>query len=396
MKNLFKQSLHKDDNIRTKRIIYPTHLTFVYTGSVSCSKPLRASKVMLLHLEEAPSEERVNARFFCAFIWFRAFLGLFLLGRQVLFSLFQDIFNVLDFLQRFNFLLEYSAMIFRYEISLVEGLHNNHQVGLYLRDLHVCVVFCVVLYNIFKFAAQSFLVQFGFKLFFRDHLSNFASLLFNLTHCLNISFDFNTLLGKIGFYLTFNFYVLVSQKFKSFHAKVFSLNWSLGSLLGLGLQSLRFSHCFAFVGILILWLYRKTSVVAIEIVQEDYCCVVLKLQRLKQIIQNSVSERYYRNLSELVISLHTKSDEAICLVSIFGCKMANQIGKRVDQVVEHVNVATYQVLQFVNLVIIESQYEILHLFEGGWEFVSVYCGGVVRIWISKSVCFVSSFRFLCI
>ncbi|CAL6064372.1 Hypothetical_protein [Hexamita inflata] len=201
---------------------------------------------MLLHLEEAPSEERVNARFFCAFIGFRALasLGLFLLGRQVLFSLFQDIFNVLDFLQRFNFLLEYSAMIFRYEISLVEGLHNNHQVGLYLRDLHVCVVFCVVLYNIFKFAAQSFLVQFGLKLFFRDHLSNFASLLFNLTQRLHVSFDFNVLLGKIGFYLTFNFYVLVSQKFKSFHAKVFSFNWSLGSLLGLGLQSLRFSHCF--------------------------------------------------------------------------------------------------------------------------------------------------------
>ncbi|CAL5988532.1 Hypothetical_protein [Hexamita inflata] len=222
---------------------------------------------MLLHLEEAPSEERVNARFFCAFIGFRAFLGLFLLGRQVLFSLFQDIFN--DFLQRFNFLLEYSAMIFRYEISLVEGLHNNHQVGLCLRDLHVCVVFCVVLYNIFKFAAQSFLVQFGLKLFFRDHLSNFASLLFNLTQRLHVSFDFNVLLGKIGFYLTFNFYVLVSQKFKSFHAKVFSFNWSLGSLLGLGLQSLRFSHCFAFVGILILWLYRKTSVVAIEIVHNN-------------------------------------------------------------------------------------------------------------------------------
>ncbi|CAL6088049.1 Hypothetical_protein [Hexamita inflata] len=124
---------------------------------------------MLLHLEEAPSEERVNARFSCAFMGFHALasLGLFLLGRQVLFSLFQDIFNVL---QRFNFLLQYSAMIFRYEISLVEGLHNNHQVGLYLRDLHVCVVFCVVLYNIFKFSAQSFLVQFGLKLFFRDHL----------------------------------------------------------------------------------------------------------------------------------------------------------------------------------------------------------------------------------
>ncbi|CAL6111390.1 Hypothetical_protein [Hexamita inflata] len=219
-------------------------------------------KGMLLRLEEAPSEERVNARFSCAFMGFHALasLGLFLLGRQVLFSLFQDIFNVLDFLQRFNFLLEYSAMIFRYEISLVEGLHNNHQVGLYLRDLHVCVVFCIVLYNIFKFAAQSFLVQFGLKLFFRYHLSNFASLLFNLTQCLHVSFDFNVLLGKIGFYLTFNFYVLVSQKFKSFHAKVFSFNLSLGSLLGLGLQSLRFSHCFAFVGILILWLYRKTSV----------------------------------------------------------------------------------------------------------------------------------------
>ncbi|CAL6043883.1 Hypothetical_protein [Hexamita inflata] len=94
-------------------------------------------KGMLLHLEEAPSEERVNARFSCAFIGFHALAspGLFLLGRQVLFSLFQDIFNVLDFLQRLNFLLEYSAMIFRYEISLVEG-HNNHQVGLYLRDLH--------------------------------------------------------------------------------------------------------------------------------------------------------------------------------------------------------------------------------------------------------------------
>ncbi|CAL5971245.1 Hypothetical_protein [Hexamita inflata] len=132
---------------------------------------------MLLHLEEAPSEERVNARFSCAFIGVRAlaFLGLFLLGRQVLFSLFQDVFNVLDFVQRLNFLLEYSAMIFRYEISLVERLHNDHQVRLYLRDLHVRVVFCVVLYNIFKFSAQFFLVQFGLKLFFRDHLSNFAS-----------------------------------------------------------------------------------------------------------------------------------------------------------------------------------------------------------------------------
>ncbi|CAL5976898.1 Hypothetical_protein [Hexamita inflata] len=189
---------------------------------------------MLRHLEEAPSEERVNARFSCAFIGFRAlaFLGLFLLGRQVLFSLFQDVFNVLDFVQRFNFLLEYSAMIFRYEISLVE---RHHQVRLYLRDFHVRVVFCVVLYNIFKFAAQFFLVQFGLKLFFRDHLSNFASLLFNLTQCLHVSFDFNVLLGKIGFDLTFNFYVLVSQKFKSFHAKVFSFNWSLESLLGLGL-----------------------------------------------------------------------------------------------------------------------------------------------------------------
>ncbi|CAL6082880.1 Hypothetical_protein [Hexamita inflata] len=33
-----QQHLHKHQ-------IYPTHLTFVYTGSVSCSKPLRVSKV---------------------------------------------------------------------------------------------------------------------------------------------------------------------------------------------------------------------------------------------------------------------------------------------------------------------------------------------------------------
>ncbi|CAL6068993.1 Hypothetical_protein [Hexamita inflata] len=46
-------------------------------------------KGMLLHLEEAPSEERVNDRFFCVFLGSRAlaFLGLFLLGRQVLYSL---------------------------------------------------------------------------------------------------------------------------------------------------------------------------------------------------------------------------------------------------------------------------------------------------------------------
>ncbi|CAL6025336.1 Hypothetical_protein [Hexamita inflata] len=64
-------------------------------------------KGMLLHLEEASSEERVNARFSCTFIGFRALasLGLFILG--YLFSLFQDVFNVLDFVQRFNFLLEY-------------------------------------------------------------------------------------------------------------------------------------------------------------------------------------------------------------------------------------------------------------------------------------------------
>ncbi|CAL5976828.1 Hypothetical_protein [Hexamita inflata] len=126
-------------------------------------------KGMLLHLEEAPSEERVNARFSCACIGFRALasLGLFLLGMQVLFSLFQDVFNVIDFVQRFYFLLEFFAKIFRYEISLVEGQPNNHRVGLYLRDLNVCVVFCVVLYNIFKFAAQFFLGQFGLKLFFQ-------------------------------------------------------------------------------------------------------------------------------------------------------------------------------------------------------------------------------------
>ncbi|CAL5971080.1 Hypothetical_protein [Hexamita inflata] len=56
-KNQFKQQLHHNRGVyaidfciyRSKTAfqvyIYPTHLTFVYTGSLSCSKPLRVSKV---------------------------------------------------------------------------------------------------------------------------------------------------------------------------------------------------------------------------------------------------------------------------------------------------------------------------------------------------------------
>ncbi|CAL5973269.1 Hypothetical_protein [Hexamita inflata] len=120
---------------------------------------------MLLHLKEAPSEERVNAQFSCAFIGFRAlaFLGLFLLGRQVLFSLFQDVFNVLDFVQRFNFLLEYSAMIFRYEISLVERLHNDHRQLDYIfvifmfawSSAQFCIVSSSSLHNFFQYSSGS-------------------------------------------------------------------------------------------------------------------------------------------------------------------------------------------------------------------------------------------------
>ncbi|CAL6054745.1 Hypothetical_protein [Hexamita inflata] len=83
-------------------------------------------------------------------------------------------------------------MFFRYEISLVKGLYNNHQVRLYLRNLHVCMVFCVVLY----ISSSSLHILFEFKLFFH-HPSNLASLLINLTQCLNISFDFNTTQPRI-------------------------------------------------------------------------------------------------------------------------------------------------------------------------------------------------------
>ncbi|CAL6020756.1 Hypothetical_protein [Hexamita inflata] len=130
---------------------YPTHLTFVYTGSVSCSKPLRPSKVCSFIQKKRfqKNESMLDSPVLLLGFALQLFLGCsYWAGR---FSQFQDVFNVLDFVQRFNFLLEYSAMIFIYEISLVERLYDNHQVGLYLRN-HVYVVFCVVLCNIFKFA----------------------------------------------------------------------------------------------------------------------------------------------------------------------------------------------------------------------------------------------------
>ncbi|CAL6044295.1 Hypothetical_protein [Hexamita inflata] len=124
-------------------------------------------KGMFLHLEEAPSEERVNARFSWALLGFalQLFLGCsYWAGR--FYSLCFKISSIFSIFFRDLIVSRiFRNLIFRYEISLVKGLHNNHQVGLYLRDLHVCVVFCVDLYNIFKFAAQFFLVQFGLKLF---------------------------------------------------------------------------------------------------------------------------------------------------------------------------------------------------------------------------------------
>ncbi|CAL5999736.1 Hypothetical_protein [Hexamita inflata] len=90
---------------------------------------------------------------------------------------------------------------------------------------------------IFKFAAQFFLVQFGLKLFFRDHLSNFASLLqFNSMFARLFRFQCLTRQDRFRFDVQFLCLGLKNSRvFNSFHAKVFSFNWSLESLLGLGL-----------------------------------------------------------------------------------------------------------------------------------------------------------------
>ncbi|CAL6049682.1 Hypothetical_protein [Hexamita inflata] len=78
--------------------LYPTH--FVYTGSVSCSKPLMASKVCsFIQKKRLQKNESMLDSLVFLLGFALQLLGLFLLGRQVLFSLFQNIFNVLNFVQ---------------------------------------------------------------------------------------------------------------------------------------------------------------------------------------------------------------------------------------------------------------------------------------------------------
>ncbi|CAL6041716.1 Hypothetical_protein [Hexamita inflata] len=213
--------------------IYPTHLTFVYTGSVSCSKPLRASKVCSFIKGSAFRRTSQCSILLCLY-WVSRFSFSWAVptGRQVLFSLFQDVFNVLDFVQRFNFLLEYSAMIFRYEISLVDYtiiIKLDYIFVIFMfawSSAQFCIISSSSLHNFFQYSSGSKCSSVTICLI------SLASSSIQLNVCTSLS-----ILGKIGFYLTFKFYVLVSQKFKKiqisnclllqFSYQSVSFNWSL-------------------------------------------------------------------------------------------------------------------------------------------------------------------------
>ncbi|CAL6025126.1 Hypothetical_protein [Hexamita inflata] len=169
---------------------------------------------MLLHLEEAPSEERVNARFSCVFIGFRTFiiyilqiaqnqtklrsenqfleiklarlltLLLFMLGRQG--CLFQNIYNVLYFLQTINFLQEYLALESVDEFTFIKRLQDQNQVGLNLINWPFWVVFNVNVYYIFHITAKLLLKLFRINIFPME----------SLLACL--CFDFNSYKALAG------------------------------------------------------------------------------------------------------------------------------------------------------------------------------------------------------
>ncbi|CAL6059086.1 Hypothetical_protein [Hexamita inflata] len=128
-------------------IIYPTHLTFVYTGSVSCSKPLRASKVCSFIQKKRLQK---NESMLDSSVPLLGFALQLLLGCSYwasrFYSLCFEISSMFSILFR-DFLLEYSAMIFRYEISLLERLHNNHQVRLYLQKIRNNIIILLQSYT---------------------------------------------------------------------------------------------------------------------------------------------------------------------------------------------------------------------------------------------------------
>ncbi|CAL6075766.1 Hypothetical_protein [Hexamita inflata] len=90
-------------------------------------------------------------------------LLIFLLGRQG--CLFQNIFNVLDLLQGFNFLQEYLALGSVDEFMFVERLQDQYQVGLNLTNWRLWVVFNVNVNNFFQIAAYLLLLLFRINIF---------------------------------------------------------------------------------------------------------------------------------------------------------------------------------------------------------------------------------------
>ncbi|CAL6018337.1 Hypothetical_protein [Hexamita inflata] len=115
---------------------------------------------------------------------FALILLLFILGRQG--CLFQNIFNVLDLLQAFNFLQEYLALGSVDEFTFIERLYDQNQVGLNLTNWRLWVVFNVNIYCIFQIIAKLLLILFRINIF------PMASLL----ACL--CFDFNSYIALAG------------------------------------------------------------------------------------------------------------------------------------------------------------------------------------------------------
>ncbi|CAL6024957.1 Hypothetical_protein [Hexamita inflata] len=111
-------------------------------------------------------------------------LLIFLLGRQG--CLFQNIFNVLDLLQGFNFLQEYLALGSVDEFTFIERLQDQYQVGLNLTNRRLWVVFNVNVNNFYQIAAYLLLI------FFRINIFPMASQL----ACL--CFDFNSYVALAG------------------------------------------------------------------------------------------------------------------------------------------------------------------------------------------------------
>ncbi|CAL5977428.1 Hypothetical_protein [Hexamita inflata] len=127
--------LHQFDNIFkyfSCNYIPLTQLSFILAWSTFQAHVFAGN---ILRVEEAASYPAVDGNInlilsLLGLLLFVLTLLIFLLGRQR--CLFQNIFNVLNFLQAFNLLQEYLALGSIDEFTFIERLQNQYQVGLNL------------------------------------------------------------------------------------------------------------------------------------------------------------------------------------------------------------------------------------------------------------------------